>query len=293
MTHPRHLRQRYRHARRHHLPQRIGKLPIITAAALGAVTFGTLPVTQALSPASATHSDQAGVVGAAVVGEHGLRDAVAAAGAAVTPAPAGTSAPTGPGAPAGKAQPAKPAEAKTVPAKTAPEKKAPATVELYYQYRVQTTPWYCGPAAARMALSARGIYASQDDLARRLGTTLNGTNSSDDIARVLNAVTGTSHYQATSIPAKSVTKAQIEKLRADIVDSLSHTFPVVVNVAGTATDLGGTTRSFPGGHYITVVGYRYNGTQAKIGDSANPASPSYWISTAELAQWAGTRGYAA
>jgi Peptidase_C39 like family len=284
MTHSRHLRERFRHARWPRLWQRVGKVPVMSVAALGAVTFATLPATQSLSATTAAQTEKSSVVDLVP----GLSaTATAKAGAATRPAkPAEMT----------KAEAAKTEPKKAEPRKAEPKKAepaAPAKLELYYQYGVQTTPWYCGPAATRMALSARGIYPSQDDLAGRLGTTVNGTNSSVEIARVLNAMTKTSQYQATSIPSKSVNKRQVEKLRADIVESVRHGFPVVMNIAGSATDLGGTTRSFPGGHYITVVGYDYNGTRAKIGDSANPASPSYWIATSELAQWAGTRGYAA
>jgi Peptidase_C39 like family len=297
MTHSRHLRERFRHARGPQLWQRVGKVPLMSVAALGAVTFATLPATQSLS--ATAHTDQSAVVDLAAAPGHTVlgatatptknADATAKAGEAAKPADAtkadATKAET-------KKAGTKKAETEKAETKKA-EPAAPAKLELYYQYGVQTTPWYCGPAATRMALSARGIYPSQDDLAGRLGTTVNGTNSSADIARVLNAMTKSSQYQATSVPSKSVTKQQVEKLRSDIVDAVRHGYPVVMNIAGSATDLGGATRSFPGGHYITVVGYGDNGTRAKIGDSANPLSPSYWIATSELAQWAGTRGYAA
>jgi Peptidase_C39 like family len=286
MTDSRHLRQRFRHARHRHLRQRVGKLPVMSAAALGAITFAVLPATQSIG-ATGGH-DQAAVVdlsalpGQAALSALGKTDTAKATDT--------TTVEQAKAAEAAKAAETKKAEA----AKAAVAKKAaPAALELYYQYGVQTTPWYCGPAAARMALSARGIYPSQDALAAQLGTTVNGTNSSADIARVLNAVTKTSNYQATSIPSKSVNKQQVEKLRADVVDAVSHGYPVVMNIVGSSTDVSGETLSFPGGHYITVVGYRDNGTRVKIGDSANPNKSSYWMSTANLANWAGTRGYAA
>lgn len=247
---------------RQHL--RIGKLPLMSAAAIGAAALSVLPATQSFAATASAHTKQAAMV--------------------EIPVQAGT-----------KPVQTTPVEA-TKPVETKPAgatRPAPSKVELYHQYGVQTTEWYCGPAATRMALSARGVYPSQDALATKLGTTVDGTNSAAEIARVLNEMTKTSNYRATSIPSKSVTHAQVEKLRADVVEALSHGYPVVMNVVGSGIDVDGTTRTFAGGHYITVVGYQDNGDRVKIADSANPNSASYWMTTSDLANWAGTRGYAA
>lgn len=283
----RHLRHPFRHARRGWLWQRLQRVPVLCAAGLGAAAIAALPASQAIS-AAPVGSDQAAVVDV-TTGRPALLATTGPVAATAIPGqkPAEKRSEAARQADE-KAEKEKAAKA----AREAQKKKVPARLELYYQYGVQTTGWYCGPATARMALSARGIYPSQDDLAGRLGTTVNGTNSSADIARVLNAMTRTSHYQPTSIPSKQVSKEQIERLRADVVASISEGFPVVVNVAGTGTDVNGNTYSYPGGHYITVVGYQDNGARVKVGDSANPNTASYWISTANLAQWAGTRGYA-
>jgi Peptidase_C39 like family len=251
-------------ANRRHL--RIGKLPLMSAAAIGAAALSVLPATQSFTATASAHTKQAAMVEIPVQAD--------------TAKPAGTT---------------KPVESKPVGTTKLAEttKPAPSKVELYHQYGVQTTEWYCGPAATRMALSARGVYPSQDALANKLGTTVDGTRSAAEIARVLNEMTRTSNYQATSIPSKSVTHSQVEKLRADVVEAIGHGYPVVMNVVGSGTDVDGTTRTFAGGHYITVVGYQDNGDRVKIADSANPNSASYWMTTSELANWAGTRGYAA
>jgi hypothetical protein len=286
----RHLREPFRHARRGRLRQRLGRMPVLSAAMFGAAAMAALPASQAISATPLLRPDQAAVVDLTA-------QAPATLGAAVSGTPANAHQAARPEKAEEAKEAARPEKAKEAErpekAEKAKEAKAPARLELYYQYGVQTTGWYCGPAAARMAVSARGIYPSQDELASRLGTTVNGTNSSADITRVLNAVTRTEHYHTTSIPTKQVNKQQIERLRADVVHSISQGFPVVMNVAGTGTDINGNTYSYPGGHYITVVGYQHNGTRVKIGDSANPNTASYWISTANLTQWAGTRGYAA
>ncbi|MEH1168120.1 C39 family peptidase, partial [Micromonospora sp. CPCC 205539] len=81
-------------------------------------------------------------------------------------------------------------------------------------------------------------------------------------------------------------------LRADIVKTVDDGRAVVANIAGTTTDVDGTTHSFEGGHYISVVGYRDGGQTVKIADSADPTMASYEVSVEHLADWIATRGYA-
>ncbi|WP_431974490.1 C39 family peptidase [Micromonospora haikouensis] len=171
--------------------------------------------------------------------------------------------------------------------------KPPSSKVLDYDYEAQTTYYYCGPAAVRNALSATGIDGTQDDLAARLGTTEMGTNSAYDTTRVLNEMVKGEPYRTRLIPGGAATSAETERLRADVVKAVSAGRGVVVNIAGDATDVDGGWHSFPGGHYIAVVGYRDSGRTVRIADSADPAVPAYWISTAALAHWAATRGYSA
>ncbi|MFF3866393.1 C39 family peptidase [Micromonospora sp. NPDC001898] len=171
--------------------------------------------------------------------------------------------------------------------------KTPSSKVLDYAYQAQTTYYYCGPAAVRNALSATGVGSTQDGLASRLGTTEMGTNSAEDTTRVLNAMVKGDPYQTRMIPGGAATGAQIDRLKADVVKAVGAGRGVVVNIAGDATDVDGGWHSFPGGHYIAVVGYRNEGRTVRIADSANPAASAYWISTTALAHWAATRGYSA
>ena len=75
----------------------------------------------------------------------------------------------------------------------------------------------------------------------------------------------------------------------DIVRTVDDGRAVVANIAGTATDTDGTTHSFEGGHYISVVGYRDNGETVTIADSADPAQASYRMNIDTLADWIATR----
>jgi Peptidase_C39 like family len=176
--------------------------------------------------------------------------------------------------------------------KPAATKPAPAAKSLKHDPALQPNGYYCGPAATRIALSAVKKAPSHDRLAKQLGTTTAGTNSVDDITRVLNKETGSKRYDATKIPNKTLTTKQVAKLRADIVSSVTKGEPVVANIAGTVTDNAGARHSYEGGHYLTVVGYEDNGKTAKITDPADrEGGNSYKISTKKLANWMATRGY--
>lgn len=89
------------------------------------------------------------------------------------------------------------------------------------------------------------------------------------------------------------TRAQIDQLQADVVKAVNDRRGVVANIAGDAVDTDGGYHSFPGGHYIAVVGYKNDGRTVRIADSADASLPAYWISTIDLANWMATRGYSA
>ncbi|MEE6311686.1 C39 family peptidase [Plantactinospora veratri] len=221
------------------------------------------------------------------------------AGAAVTTAPETTAptttAPATPSQPASTAPGTKAPSAAAKAAAASTPSKPPAPPEsklLDYQFQAQINGWYCGPAATRIALTARDKKPSQDAVAADLGTTTSGTNSALDTTRVLNKIIGTDFYRTTAIPGGAATPAQMDRLQADVVHAVTSGYAVVVNIAGSATDLAGGWHSYPGGHYLTVVGYRDDGRTVKIADPAIPGEDSsYWMTTIDLANWAATRGY--
>jgi hypothetical protein len=215
---------------------------------------------------------------------------VAAAGQAriAEAAPPASASPSAAASPTAKPTTAKPDPDTT--RKAAP--KPPAKKVLGYDYEAQTTYYNCGPAAVRNALSATGIDRTQDELAAELGTTEMGTNSAEDTTRVLNQEVKGNPYR-TRMFAGSPSAAQVDQLRADVVKAVTAGRGVVANIAGDATDTDGGWHSFPGGHYIAVVGYADNGRTVRIADSADPSLPGYWVSTVDLANWMATRGYSA
>ncbi|WBC16930.1 C39 family peptidase [Micromonospora sp. WMMA1998] len=162
--------------------------------------------------------------------------------------------------------------------------------ELDVRYEAQPNFYYCGPAAARNAISVLGKNIDVHAMAKEMGTTEAGTNSINDITPVLSKETG-KPYHSVEISDRKADDKQTDKLRADIVRTVDDGRAVVANIAGTATDTDGTTHSFEGGHYISVIGYRDNGTTVTIADSANPNTASYRMSVDNLADWIATRGY--
>ncbi|MCT2280038.1 C39 family peptidase [Micromonospora chalcea] len=164
--------------------------------------------------------------------------------------------------------------------------------ELDVRYEAQPNFYFCGPAAARNALSVQGKNIDVHAMAKEMGTTEAGTNSINDITPVLNKQTGKDVYKSTEIPMdKARDRDKVDKLRADVVTTVDDGRAVVANIAGTATDTDGNTHSFEGGHYISVVGYRDNGKIVTIADSANPNQASYRMDVDELARWIASRGY--
>ncbi|WP_431944687.1 C39 family peptidase [Micromonospora marina] len=158
-----------------------------------------------------------------------------------------------------------------------------------YEYQAQPNFFYCGPASTRIALSAEGRDVSQDELAAKLGTTVNGTDSAIDITRVLNEYTG-GKYRTTEIRDDVATREQVDRLRADIRSAVDDDRPVVANILGGALDVDGVEHSYSG-HYVTVVRYEGDGDRVLIADPARPDAPTYWMDVTELANWIAGRGY--
>ncbi|GIJ21077.1 C39 family peptidase [Micromonospora lutea] len=165
--------------------------------------------------------------------------------------------------------------------------------ELNVRYEAQPNFYYCGPAAARNALSVQGKNIDVDAMAKEMRTTEAGTDSINDITPVLNKQTGKDVYKSVEVPGTRADDKQTDKLRDDVVRTIDEGRAVVANIAGTATDTDGVVHSFEGGHYISVVGYRDGGETVTIADSANPAQASYRMSIDTLADWIATRGYSA
>jgi hypothetical protein len=159
----------------------------------------------------------------------------------------------------------------------------------------QINGYYCGPASTQIALSSWGRSYSQDYLASRLGTTINGTDSISQVASVLNSLTASSYYQVTWIGGDYASATQKAALKTALVNDVNQGRALVANVVGYATSTDGRTHSYSGGHYLAVTGYSQSGTLARISDNAygSASSGEYWMTTDRLADWIAGRGYAA
>ncbi|MEU8013723.1 C39 family peptidase, partial [Micromonospora parva] len=108
--------------------------------------------------------------------------------------------------------------------------------QLGVRYEAQPNFYYCGPAAARNALSVQGKDISVDAMAKEMGTTEAGTNSINDITPVLNKETGKNDaYHSVEISTPAADTKQTDQLRADIVKTVDDGRAVVANIAGTTT----------------------------------------------------------
>jgi len=188
------------------------------------------------------------------------------------------------------------ADAPPTAAGVAPGIPAPgATAAMtHHETRLQPNYYYCAPAATRIALSTHGEAVSFDQLAAELRTTTAGTDSAHDVTRVMNAHFGAGRYKTVEISGERATPEQIAVLRNDILVTVGRGDAVIANVVGSVRDSSGDVHSYPGGHYLTVVGYADRAGMVRIADPADAeGTPEYDLTVTALANWIGTRGYTA
>jgi Peptidase_C39 like family len=172
----------------------------------------------------------------------------------------------------------------------APAMPAQASLE-HYVGALQPNGYYCGPAATRIALSAHGTPPTFDSLASELGTTTAGTNSIDDITRVLDAHQGEGRYTSTHLDAQ-VSDQQTEQLRTDVMKTVNDGDAVVANIAGKVTDTAGENHAYMGGHYLTITGYTDDGHTVTVTDPADKiGSNNYQLPINTMANWMTNHGY--
>jgi hypothetical protein len=182
--------------------------------------------------------------------------------------------------PAASAAPAAPARAA---AKTLP-----------FTWYGQERYYWCGPAATKIALSARMSPPSQTTLAASLGTTTNGTDDIANVVATMNRFLNTTWYERKPVNDPP-TQAQRDLLKQDLVFDIDRGWAIVANVVS-----GWRPPGYPSGtiyHYVAVVGYSDNGDSALIADPAGAgAGGSSWGNvpkTYTISTWNGLKAYAA
>ncbi|MGW5734995.1 MULTISPECIES: C39 family peptidase [Streptomyces] len=166
---------------------------------------------------------------------------------------------------------------------------------LQVDYQVQETGYWCGPAATRIALSARIAPPGQGALAAQLGTTEAGTDHISQVTGVLNANLGTGWYETKEMPNDPPTQAQKDLLWNDVVLDIDNNYPLVTNIVAPP---GNQPPGYPSDqtiyHYFTVIGYDDANRTVLIADPASfGGNQIYWLSFDQLATLIPPKGYAA
>ncbi|NIK58099.1 C39 family peptidase [Kribbella shirazensis] len=166
------------------------------------------------------------------------------------------------------------------------------TLEIDFQY--QQTGYWCGPAATRIALSARISPPSQQQLANELPTTTNGTDWIGQVTRVLNNHLGTGWYETKEMPNDPPTQAQRDLLWRDIVLDIDNNYPIVANIVAPANNHPPGYPNYTIYHYFTVIGYDSSDMTVLIADPAGFApTATYWLTFTQLATLIPPKGYSA
>jgi len=165
---------------------------------------------------------------------------------------------------------------------------------LSIDYQVQETGYWCGPAATRIALSARVAPPSQGALAAQLGTTEDGTGWIGQVTAVLNANLGGGWYETKEMPNDPPTQGERDLLWNDLVYDIDRNYPVVANIVAPANNHPPGYPDYTIYHYFTVFGYDPVDRTVVIADPANfGGNAIYWISFDQLASLIPPKGYAA
>jgi Peptidase_C39 like family len=166
------------------------------------------------------------------------------------------------------------------------------TLNIDFQY--QQTGYWCGPAATRIALSARISPPSQQQLANELPTTTNGTDWIGQVTRVLNNHLGTGWYETKEMPNDPPTQAQRDLLWRDVVLDIDNNYPIVANIVAPAGNHPPGYPNYTIYHYFTVIGYDSSDMTVLIADPAGFApTATYWLTFNQLATLIPPKGYSA
>ena len=166
------------------------------------------------------------------------------------------------------------------------------TLNIDFQY--QQTGYWCGPAATRIALSARIAPPSQQQLANELPTTTNGTDWIGQVTRVLNNHLGTGWYETKEMPNDPPTQAQRDLLWRDVVLDINNNYPIVANIVAPAGNHPPGYPNYTIYHYFTVIGYDDSDQTVLIADPAGFApTATYWLTFNQLATLIPPKGYSA
>lgn len=171
----------------------------------------------------------------------------------------------------------------------------------------QETGYWCGPASIQNVLSGHGIFVPEREIARQTEELegnygwddRDGTDHISQIQIVLNRYLPDAKYAVTEIRNDPPTRAQKDKLWADIVYSIDSGYGVVMNwvvpagnrprgVKGSPNPSYGARTTY---HYVACMGYDDVARAVWIVDSGFWPY-AYWIGFDQAASLIPPKGYA-
>lgn len=164
-------------------------------------------------------------------------------------------------------------------------------------WQQQVTTYYCGPAAARIAVSARtSSLPSQQSLASALSTTTAGTDFGR-MAPALSRVVPGSRYSGQWMAGSTATSAQVTALWDRATQNIDAGYATVCNwivLPWQYPAWGGNSASIY--HYVAIDGYDTRYRTLRIADPAGATLSTslparYWLSAADVAGYCAGRGY--
>lgn len=194
-----------------------------------------------------------------------------------------------------------PGVATAAPATHQPSVAGPHTVKtLNATWEREAVDYWCGPAATRIALSVRmNNPPDEGALANQLGTTVNGTDTINQVTGVLNQDLGTNYYETKQIPNDPPSQAQIDLLWSDVVTDVNNNYALVANIVAPPNNHPPGYPNTTIYHYFTVAGYNSDNQSVYIVDPASGlpgfegVPNTYWLSLNELASLIPPKGYSA
>jgi len=164
---------------------------------------------------------------------------------------------------------------------------------LSIDFQYQQTGYWCGPAATRIALSARMSAPSQQELANQLGTDEDGTDWIGQVTGVLNNRLNTGYYETKEMPNDPPTQAQRDLLWNDIQYDIDRGYAIVANIVAPASNHPPGYPNYTIYHYFTVIGYDTSDSTVLIADPAGFGPATYWLTFNQLATLIPPKGYSA
>lgn len=164
-----------------------------------------------------------------------------------------------------------------------------ASRALVTDHQWQQTGYWCGPAATRHALTARGIYYTQAHLAADLGTHTGGTDHISQVTRELNAHGG-GNYATVNTYNDPMTSTQKSQLWSRIQSSVNADRAIVANIISMPSSKPSHYPNSTIYHYFTISGYDTSNKTVRIVDSAF-GTARYWLPFDQVARLIAGKGY--